>query len=169
MLWVLMLHEYKFSTHKLHSRWDRVMLQYSVIGGLIQFALYLVQISKHPHSITKPSPCFTVCAILRVAVLSPRFCCTQTLLFDRKFSNFIPLLYCLIFSFLGSSFLAAIRPYKPALHSLLKYHSLFTVDVGTFFHGAGTVLLWCLEQSVFCHTSWWLCWNCPCTGKMVWI
>ena len=39
MVWVIILHEYKP-----HSRWDRMMLQYAGIAGLIQLALHLVQI-----------------------------------------------------------------------------------------------------------------------------
>ena len=39
------MHENKSLTHELRSRWDRVMLQYAVMAGLIQFALPLVQIS----------------------------------------------------------------------------------------------------------------------------
>ena len=45
LFWVIILHEYKSLTHKPRSRWDGVMLQYAVIAGLIQFVLYLVQIS----------------------------------------------------------------------------------------------------------------------------
>ena len=44
-LWFIILHEYKYLTHKPpRSRWDRIMLQYSVIVGLIQFAFHLVHI-----------------------------------------------------------------------------------------------------------------------------
>ena len=43
MLWVI-FHEYKSLTHKQHSRWYHVMLQYTVIADLIQFALHLGQI-----------------------------------------------------------------------------------------------------------------------------
>ena len=43
MLGVIILREYKSLTHKMHSRRDRVILQYAVIAGLIQFALHLVQ------------------------------------------------------------------------------------------------------------------------------
>ena len=46
MLWFIILHEYKPLTHKSPSRWDCVMLHDAVLVGLIQFALYLVQI---PH------------------------------------------------------------------------------------------------------------------------
>ena len=45
MLWIIILHEYKsLMTHKPCSCEDRVMLQYAMIVGLIQFALHLVQI-----------------------------------------------------------------------------------------------------------------------------
>ena len=44
MLWVIILQEYESLTHKPRSRWDRVMLQYAVIAGLIQVALRLAQI-----------------------------------------------------------------------------------------------------------------------------
>ena len=50
-------------------------------------------------------------------------------------------------------FLIAILSYRLASKSLL-----LTLDVDTFFYDIGSVLQWCLEQSAFCHISWW---NCP--------
>ena len=44
MLLVIILHEYKSLTHKLRFRWDRMMLQYAVIAGFIQFFFDLMQI-----------------------------------------------------------------------------------------------------------------------------
>ena len=48
MLWLIILHENKSLIHKPRFRWDRVMLQYVVIAGQIQFALYLEQIPDFP-------------------------------------------------------------------------------------------------------------------------
>ena len=66
MFWAINIHEHKSLTHKVCSTWDRMMLQYVVIAGLIQFVLHLVQISdvatgkSQPDIITEPSPCFMV-------------------------------------------------------------------------------------------------------------
>ena len=87
MVYVIILYEYKSSINKPRSKWDHVMLQYAVIAGLIQFALYLVQITDfavskspppqhthtHTHTITKLPPWFTVSVILGVKALSPFF------------------------------------------------------------------------------------------------
>ena len=54
MFWVIIMHEYKFLTHKpLPSKLDHVMLQYTVIASLIKFAIHLVQI--HNFAIGKSS------------------------------------------------------------------------------------------------------------------
>ena len=45
MLGIFILHDNKFLSHQLHSRWDCVMLQYAMIAGLIQLALHLVPIA----------------------------------------------------------------------------------------------------------------------------
>ena len=50
ILWVFILHEYKSLSFKPRSRWDRMMLQYAVIAGLIQFANHwLCNWQKPPH------------------------------------------------------------------------------------------------------------------------
>ena len=81
MLWVIILHEYKSLTYKLHSRRDRVMLQYAMIASLIQFALHPVQIpdfaiGKRSYNLTESSPCFTVDVIQEVVALSSTLCHT---------------------------------------------------------------------------------------------
>ena len=43
MLWVFVLHECKSLSYKPRSRWDRVMLQYALTSGLIQFTLHIVK------------------------------------------------------------------------------------------------------------------------------
>ena len=93
MLWVIILHEYKSLSHKSYSRWNCRKLLYTVIAGLIRFALHLVQIpdftiSKSPHIITKPPPCFMVGVTLGTAALSPTLHHTEILLFEPKISNF---------------------------------------------------------------------------------
>ena len=76
--WVIILLEYKSLDHKLCSRYDHVILQYSVIAGLIQFALHVMQIldfaiakSCHPPTIKEIPPCFKMGVIQVVAALSP--------------------------------------------------------------------------------------------------
>ena len=49
------IYEYKFLGHKLHSKWDHMMLQYAVIAGVIYFALHLVQIPNF--EISKSATC----------------------------------------------------------------------------------------------------------------
>ena len=44
VLWVTILHQYRSLTHKLRSRWNRVLLQYVIVVDLIQFAHHLMQI-----------------------------------------------------------------------------------------------------------------------------
>ena len=125
---VIILHEYKsLMTHKLRSRWDCMMLQYTVIACLIQFALHLVQIPEFAigksslYTITEPPPCFTVGVILGVAALLPTLHC---------FVQFFCALahWSLLFCFFNCGFLTAILPYRPASQNLL-----FTVVVRFFF------------------------------------
>ena len=54
MIRVIILHEYESLTNMPRSRWDRVMLLYTVIIGPIQLALHLVQIPDF--AIAKISP-----------------------------------------------------------------------------------------------------------------
>ena len=60
------------------------------------------------------------------------------------------------FAFSTVLFLTANLPYRPASPNILP-----TVDVDILFHDIGSVVQRCLEQSGFCHASWWLWWNCP--------
>ena len=55
LLWVIILHEYKSLTRKPRSGWDRMMLQYTVIAGLIH-AHHLVQISNFATGKSPASP-----------------------------------------------------------------------------------------------------------------
>ena len=109
MLWIIILHGYKSLTHKLHSRWDSMMLQYAVIAGMIQFALHLVQIPDFAigkglpptHTITEPPPCFTVGVIQGGCRSFPNFSQhIDPLIWHKDFKlwfvslkEFIPLLY----------------------------------------------------------------------------
>ena len=134
MLWIFILNEFKSLSHKPRSRWDYVMLQYAVIGGLIQFALLLVQISNI--TIGKSNP--------HHDRASPMLYCWNCSSFTNSSPHIdLPRLRTLIrqslcalahwgllklFCFLESGFLAAILPYKSAWQSLL-----LTVDVDIFF------------------------------------
>ena len=153
MLWVIILHEHKSLIHKLHYRWDCMMLQYAVIASLIQFALYQVQtpdfaIDKSPpHHNKASSMLYSWCDTWGHSFFtnsSPHI----GLLSEQKISNFDwsvqrTLFHCSIvqslsalahwslltsFCFLNSGFLTAILLYRPASQSLL-----LTVDVDRFF------------------------------------
>ena len=100
VLLVTILHEYKSLNYKKLSRWDREMLQYTVIAGLIQFALFLVQI--FDFAIGK-SPFITAFSLLYglcntgVAAISPTLCHTLILLFDGKILNLNSLIQRILF------------------------------------------------------------------------
>ena len=52
---VIILQKYKSLRHKPRFKWDRVVLQYAVIAGLIQFVFHLMQI---PHFVILKSVVF---------------------------------------------------------------------------------------------------------------
>ena len=95
-------------------RRDRVMLQYAVIAGLIQFALHLVKIpdpaiGKSPHTLTEPRLCFMVGMIFGSCSFftnsSPHI---DPPIWPKDFElrfvilkDFIPLLYLLVYVRLG--------------------------------------------------------------------
>ena len=146
--YVIILHEYKFLTHKPHSRSDGVILQYAMIAGLIQFALLLEQI---PDFVIGKSPkhhnramLYGWCGIGGCSY----FPNTSPLIWPKVFNiwffrlkDFIPLLFFVLslyalddwsfltlFCFLNCGWLIAVLPYNPSSQSLLQ-----TVDVDTFF------------------------------------
>ena len=98
MLWVIIYIEYKSLTHKQRFRWDRVMLQYGVIAGLINFALHLVQIPNF--TIGKSPPNHN-----RASSMLYGWCDTgggssftnSSPYMDPPFSNFDSSVYCLVF------------------------------------------------------------------------
>ena len=130
IIWIIILHEYKSLTHKLRSRWYRVMLQYAVIAALIQFAFNLVQISDFAigKSLLLPSRassmlhgrCDTgVCSSFTksLSYIEPCIWAKDFELWFVSPKNFIPLIYCpvywyllTLFSFFISDFLTAILP-----------------------------------------------------------
>ena len=153
MLWVIILHEYKSLTHKPHSRWDYVMLQYAVIAGLIQFALHLMQIlnfaiSKSPSLYNRAfsilndwcdtggCSSFPNSLPLKKPPIWPKISnfdsSVQRTLF---YHSIVQCLFTLalwnlltLFCFVNRCFLTAILSYRPASQSLL-----LTVDIDTFF------------------------------------
>ena len=159
------------------------MLQYAVIATLIEFALHMVQIpdfatdkSLHPTTrITEPPSRLTVSVIRGLQLFHQLFTAHRPSYLCQRFRTLIHqsegLFYCSLvqslcalahwsvlplFCFIKSGFLTAILSYGSASQS----HP-FTVNVDTFFHDIGSGVQWCLEQSAFCHASWWLWWNCP--------
>ena len=137
-----------------------------MIAGLIQFSLHLGQISNFAIgkslSITEPPPYFTVGMIQGVAALSPTLRRTYTPLFNSKISNFDLsvqriLFHCSIvqylctlvdwnlltlFCFLNSGFLIVVLP---------KRSYLLSSPYGWYWHiflDIGSVVQWCLEQSI---------------------
>ncbi len=62
ILWLIILHEYKSSSHKLCFKLDCMMLQYVVIASLIQlpFMFSTLQLAKDLHTITEPPLCFFI-------------------------------------------------------------------------------------------------------------
>ena len=112
MLWVIILHEYKSLTNKVCSRWDCVMLQYALIVSLIQFALHLKEIpdfaicnchynraSSMPYVWCDTGGCssFTNSSLH----IDPPIWAKDFKLWFISPKNFIPLLYCPIFVYLG--------------------------------------------------------------------
>ena len=166
-------------SHKPRSIWYRVMLQYAVIAGLIQFALHLAQIrdfatGKSSHTIAESLQSFTVDVILGLQLFYEHFTSYRAFSLIERFrificqskglysfvspKDFIPFLslcalsHCSLsrlFCFCNSCFLAAVLPYRPASQSVI-----FTVDVDTFFHHIDSVVQNCLVQSAFCNASW---------------
>ena len=111
MLWVIILHDYKSLTHKLCSRRDCVMLLYTVIVVLIQFALHLVQIPnlticKSPphHNRTSSSWCNTGgCSSFTNSSphIDPPIYHKDFKLWFVNPKDFVPLLDCSVFVRLG--------------------------------------------------------------------
>ena len=151
MLWVIILHEYKSLTNKLHSRRDCIMLQFAAIASLIQNALHMVQIPDFaigknlPHHNTGSSMLYGWCDTEGCSPFTNSLPHIDPPIWPKDFKlwfvspkDLIPLLQFLctlanwslltLFSFLNSSFLTAILPYRPASQSLL-----LTADVDTFF------------------------------------
>ena len=170
MLWVIILHEYKYLTHKSHSRWDHVMLQYAVIASLIQFAFHLMQIpnlaiGKSPLPITQPPPSFMIGVIQGVAALSTIH--TQTFLVDQKILTLnsqpkglcstalcVPWLiedfwHCFATSTTVSSLQFC---HIGQLHRDFSSHWMLTLYFTTLVQLCSDV--WCSQP--FCHASWWL-------------
>ena len=96
------------------------------------------------------------CVCYHCVGMYPVYICMQQEDFIPVFVRLVPWSLLTVFCILNSGFLTAILPYRPASQSLL-----LTVDVETFFHGIGSVVHWSLQQSAFCHASWWLYWKCP--------
>ena len=76
MLWIIIIHEYKSLTHKLHFRWDGKMLQYVVITSLIQFALHLVHIPNF--AISKCPPHHNTASSMLYGRCDTEGCCSFT-------------------------------------------------------------------------------------------
>ena len=157
------MQEYKSLIHKPRSRWDRVMLQYAVIAGLIQFANTRLCNNR-------------ISSILTVGVIRVGVGVGGLQLFHQFFAAYRP-------SYLSQSFRTLIRQSKGLYSTALLpslcahwpivvfwhcfassiviswqhfYHIgqllrvFSSVDVDTFF----SVGQWCLELSAFCHESW---------------
>ena len=153
---VIILHEYKFLTHKPLFRWNHMILHYAVIAGL-----YLVQILDFANS--KSPPHHNRASMLygwyhtEGCSFSPTLCHKKTLFHCPAVQSLHALAHCsllTLFCFLNSGFMTAILPYRPA--------SVFSSQwMLTLFHDTDSVVHRCLEKSAFCQTSWWLWWNCP--------
>ena len=117
MLWVI-FYEYKSLTHKLHSRWDCMMIQYAVIAGLIQFALHLEQIpiftigKNHAHHNTASSMLYDWCDTGGCSSFTNTSLHIDPPIWPKDFKlgivspkDFIPMFYCPVFEHL--------RPLEP--------------------------------------------------------
>ena len=129
MLLVIILHEYKLLTHKPNSKWDHLMLHYGMIAGLIQFALYLVQIpdftigNQPPNTIRESCPCFMIDLIQEVAALSPTLPYTDPPIWPKDFELWF------------------VSPKKTAiLLYRLASQSPLTVNVDSIFHDIDSVV-----------------------------
>ena len=175
MLWVIILHEFKSLSHKSHSRWDCMILQYAVIAGLIQFALHLVQIpdfavGKCPTPHNRASSmfygwCDTVgCCSFTNSLLhiDPPISLKDFELWYVSPKDFIPLLYCSVFVHLWHCFTSStVVSWQQFCHIGQLHKVFFSLWMLThFFQDIGSVVKWDLGQSIFCHASWWFWWNC---------
>ena len=175
MLWVIIKHEYKSLSHTPRFRWDCMILQYAVIAGLIQCALHLMQISDfatdNPTNTHHNRAFCILYSYVRykwLQLLHQNFADMKSPICPKDFklwivslNDFIPMLFstafCTLvhcslltsFCFLNSSSLTAILTYTPASHRLLRI-----MDVDTCFNDVGSVVKWCLEQSVVFYESW---------------
>ena len=163
-------------THKLHSRWNCVMLQNAVITGFIQFTLHLVQILNF--AIGK-SPTHHNWAYFMLYSWSDWESCssfTNSLphidpcIWPKDFElwfisskSFIPLLYCR----LCASWPARVFWYCFASSKVVSWQQFYHIGqlervfpsqwmLTHFFDNICSVVKWFLVQSAFCHTSWWL-------------
>ena len=176
---MIILHEYKSLTHKLHSRWDHVFLQYAGIGrsnSIFPSPWANPRLSNRQ----KPPPPPRHNSLLHALQLMwyrglQLFAVHRPFYLSQKFLTLIRQSKELYSAVLFSS-LCASRPtgafwhcfasstevswqqfcYICQLHWVLSSQGKLT----HFFHNIGSVVQWCLKKSAFWHTSWWLWINC---------
>ena len=99
-------------THKLRSKLERVMLQYAVITGLIQFSIQnkslTLRFVKALHTITEPALCFTIDDIKGYSSFTNSSPHRDSPIWTKDFklwlvslNDFFPMLYCSVFVRLG--------------------------------------------------------------------
>ena len=148
---------------------------HALIAGLVQFVLHLVQIwfaiGKSPHTLQNIFHALQLVWYRGLKLFHQSFAAHSpsylTQVFQTLIRQYKGLYSTVVLSSLCAPWLTGAFWHCFASSTVFSWQQfcrmgpasqsfLIIVDVDTFFHNIGSVVLWCVEQSAFCHESWWL-------------